>query len=82
MERATAERLMLIFRGLDAPFNEAAAVIETITDEATKKEFRRALGEVMGHTFTDLMVPIIRQHPDLDPDKDSGWLEELRTKKR
>ena len=82
MERAIAERLTLIFRGLNAPFNEAAALIETISDEAAKNELRRGLGEVMGRTFTDLMVPVVRRHPDLDPDKDSGWLQELRAKKR
>lgn len=82
MERDIAERLMLIFCGLDTPFNEAAALIETIGDETSKRELRRGLGEVMGRTFTDLMVPIVHQHPDLDPDKDSDWLQALRAKKR
>ena len=39
-----------------------------ITDEEERKAFRRTLAQIMG-LYTDLVVRIAHQHPDLDPDK-------------
>jgi len=39
-----------------------------ITDEEERKAFRRTLAQIMG-LYTDLVVRIAHQYPDLDPDK-------------
>ena len=69
MDRATAEKLMAIYGRLNGPLNEAAAVIGTIRDQDEQKRLRRPLGEVMQSVWLELMQPIVRQYPDLDPDK-------------
>ncbi len=69
MDRAIGERLMERLLALTAPLNDAVALIEQIGDERQRLELRRGIGEVMGRVYTDLMVPIIREYPDLDPDK-------------
>jgi hypothetical protein len=69
LDRATAEKLMAIYSKLNAPLNEAAEVIGSIRDQEEQKRLRRPLGEVMQSVWLELMQPIVRQHPDLDPDK-------------
>jgi hypothetical protein len=81
MERETAEKLMAVLIDFEKPMNEAAALIETVSGNAEREELRRGLAEVITRTFTDLMVPIIRQYPELDPDKDSDWLRDLRARR-
>jgi len=68
LDRATAEKLMAIYQRLNAPLNEAAEVIGAIEDQEEQKRLRRPLGEIMQSVWLDLMQPIVRQHPDLDPD--------------
>lgn len=70
MDRAVAERLMKALLALDAPLNEAARLTETIADEGEQRAVRRAIGTVVAGIYAELMRPIIRQYPDLDPEKD------------
>jgi hypothetical protein len=35
----------------------------------------------MGRSFTDLILAIIQDYPDLNPDKDSDWLKALKEKR-
>ena len=69
LDRATAEKLMALYQLLNASLNEAAEVIGAIRDQEEQKRLRRPLGEVMQSVWLELMQPIVRQHPDLDPDK-------------
>ena len=67
---------------LSARLNDLAGVVETIADENERKAFRRPLAEMMTQTFTDIMLPIIRQYRDLDPDKDTEWYKQLKARDR
>jgi hypothetical protein len=69
LDRATAEKLMALYQKLNASLNEAAEVIGAIRDQEEQKRLRRPLGEVTQSVWLELMQPIVRQHPDLDPDK-------------
>jgi hypothetical protein len=60
---------MSIYARLNGSLNDAAAVIETVSDREEQKRLRRPLGELMQSVWTDLMQPIVREYPDLDPDK-------------
>lgn len=71
MERRIGEKLMQLLLSLDEPLNEATALSRELADPEEQKAVRRVIGEVTGRIYTDLMVPIIRQYPDLDPDKKS-----------
>lgn len=69
MEKAIAEKIMEVL----APGREANALDALsweITDEPERRAFRRKLGEIMG-LYTDLIVLVARQYPELDPDKPS-----------
>ena len=67
-ERVLAEQKMTILMQMSKPINILAADISELPDTDEQKLLRRPLGELMLLIY-DLMLPIIRSHPDLDPDK-------------
>ena len=69
MDRNVAESLMSNLLALDEPLNSSATLVNQIPNKEEQKEFRRGIGEIVGRIYTDLMLPIIRQYPDLDPEK-------------
>ena len=70
MDRAIAERLMQCYLALDGPLNSAAIISEKIEPKEERSLVRRGIAEVTTKIFVDLMRPIIRQYPDLDPDRE------------
>lgn len=72
MERKIAEQLIELALALDEPLNQATALSLQIEDLEEQKAVRRVIGETTGRLYTDLIVPIIRQYPDLDPEKRSS----------
>jgi len=57
---------------LDGPLQKATELSLEIPDPEEQKAVRRVIGETIGRLYTDLMIPIIRQYPDLDPEKRRG----------
>lgn len=80
MDRPTAEKLVEALAHLDARTNDVITIVETIADSGERKALRRALGEVMGGSF-DVLWAVIQQYRDLDPDKDTEWFRELKTRR-
>ena len=70
MNRNIAENLMTGISLLDSALDRNAHIIESIEDEAERKEFRLAIATVIGEVYLQLIVPIVKQYPDLDPDKE------------
>jgi hypothetical protein len=70
MDRDLAERIVGAVNDLSLPFNALDALSSKIPDAQEAREFRRALGEMMGQTVA-LLRPALRRYPDLDPDRDS-----------
>jgi hypothetical protein len=70
MDRSIAEQLMQCYLALDGPLNSATILSDSIENQEEKSLVRRGVASVTAKIFIDLMRPIIRQYPDLDPDKD------------
>ena len=70
MDRAIAEQLMQKYLELSEPLNLATDLTDRIENKEEKELIRRGIGTVMAKIYIDLMRPIIRQYPDLDPDRD------------
>jgi hypothetical protein len=69
MERALAEEMVREILGIGKNLNRLNDLLEAhIAEGDLKREFKRPLGEAMAGG-TVLLLPIIRQYPDLDPDK-------------
>ena len=75
MKKATALQIIDRLAKMSLSMNEVMQAIEAIEDEAEKKEMRQAIGNLVGRSYTDLMMPILRQYPELDPDKCSHDVE-------
>jgi hypothetical protein len=71
MERKLAEQLIQHFLALDKPLNEAGQLVETIDDAALQLKMKGAIADVVLSVYTDLIRPLVRQYPNLDP-KDGG----------
>jgi predicted signal transduction protein with EAL and GGDEF domain len=79
MNRPTAEKLVRALADLDRQGNEVCAVIELIEDIEERKRFRRLIAGVMTASF-DLLMPVVREHRELDPDADTEWGREMKAR--
>jgi len=68
MERSVAEELMQALLALDRPLNRATELTGKIADVDERKAARRVIAEITSNVYTELIRPIVRQYPDLDPD--------------
>lgn len=69
MDRPVAKQLIDLLLSLDRPLNDATELSAKIADAEERKAVRRAIGEITARAYTDLIRPIVRQYPDLDPEK-------------
>ena len=66
MERAIAVKVVeILSESRDLGALDALSL--EIVNEDERRAFRRRLGEIMGR-YTDLLVSIVHEYPDLDPD--------------
>lgn len=71
MEKDVASKMVRACLSMGDELNALHLFGELLPDEQ-RKAYRRHLGEVMGAIYTRIMIPIIREYPDLDPD--GPWL--------
>lgn len=69
MNENTAVSLMVALIKLNNSANDVIYEIEKIDDDKLKRLFRRSIANVIGTVYLELMLPIIEEYPDLDPDK-------------
>jgi hypothetical protein len=69
MQRELAGKLMDALLRLGPGFNEIDALVRKIEEPSERSQFLRKLAEGMHVMGYDLVMPIVRQYPDLDPDK-------------
>ena len=72
MDRTNAKKLMSVFEEIGSSLGEATCIVSELPDVDEQRLMRRGLGDLMCTLFIDLQLHIIRQHPDLDPDKGSN----------
>lgn len=69
MDRSLAKQLIDLALALDAPLNTATELTDQIPDTEERKAVRRAIAEITGTAYSELILPIVRQYPDLDPER-------------
>lgn len=69
MERDLAVRLLAAVHAMSPALNEATDVTNLMQDQYEAKILRRHLGSVMAGPLFELVMHVVRQYPDLDPDK-------------
>ena len=68
MNREIAETLMSQLLAMSDPLNRATELSQKIVEKDEREQFRKGIGEIMNIIYLQLMNPIIKQYPDLDPD--------------
>ncbi len=69
MKRDTAMVLMDALQRLNPSFNELTSITYQIEDETERKFIRRQIANAMQSLGYEIVMHIVRQFPDLDPDK-------------
>jgi hypothetical protein len=72
IDRAYATAVMTACLFIGSHLDSLSAMSERVENEAERAKFRRAIGEIMGTLYVDIMRPVVKQYPDLDPDRDGG----------
>jgi hypothetical protein len=69
MEKSSAARIVEAVLELSEQLNKVDEELRTIPDEEERKTLLRALGRIMAELDAGLIRPLVRQYPDLDPDR-------------
>ena len=69
MKRDMAEKILQEMMGIGDRLNVATSFVDKIENKDECKKFKIPIGNIMGLIYTEIMIPIIKQHPDLDPDR-------------
>ena len=69
MDHKTAQALMAVYKRIGEVMIEADDIIRTLP-ENERSEHLRGLGDMIGHLWFKLQLPVVREHRDLDPDGD------------
>lgn len=67
MDQASAAVLLAELDRACSDINQPLLVSSAISSENTES-LSKSIGEVIGRIYLELMVPIVRQYPELDPD--------------
>ena len=68
MDRDTAAELIDHYMRICAELNQMTHIIGALPDSDEQKRLRRPVGEIGASLYVDLIVPLLKQYPDLDPD--------------
>jgi hypothetical protein len=72
MDRDTAKSLMKHCMEINAALNASTHSIEDLPDHEERARLRKHLSKIGQLVFLELMRPIVKQYPDLDPDRDTN----------
>ena len=70
MDDETAKKVYDCALALDPLLGHLADAVDAIEDEVERRHFRRAVGDLMGAVYSELMHPLERQFPSLIPPKE------------
>jgi len=69
MEKLSASKIIESVLQLSDPLNGIGDQLQALPEGAERDALLRALGSVMAELYTGLIRPMVRQYPDLDPDR-------------
>jgi len=68
LEKTLALQIMDAIQAAETQVNTLESLLEKIVDNDERQAFRRHLADVM-IGYIDIQMAIVRQYPDLDPDR-------------
>jgi hypothetical protein len=65
--------MLAALQSLNPGLDEATHITQSMQDQEEAKLLRRHLAKILGEPLYDIVMHIVRQYPDLDPDKEYGF---------
>jgi hypothetical protein len=75
MNRALAVDVLAAIQAAETHLDALSTLSEKMENNDERRKFRRGLADIM-IGYIDLMTDIVRQYPDLDPDRDAKTMNE------
>jgi hypothetical protein len=69
MDKDMASRMLKTVVALEARLGELDILVSQLNDEKERDDYVRALGDVIGTISEKFVRRIVRQYPELDPDR-------------
>ena len=69
MQNETAAQILKLALSLEKEVGKLDSEISRLVDPKEREEFVQALGRIMEILTRDFVFRIVREHPDLDPDR-------------
>ena len=69
MDKKSAEDILSAALAMSRPIDVLVGEIYALPDGEEKKGMFRAMGDIMGALAMHIVFPIVKQYPELDPDK-------------
>ncbi|MBL9036342.1 MAG: hypothetical protein JNN33_16380 [Rhodospirillaceae bacterium] len=69
MDRETGERIIKTLQAMTPAIDELDTLSHRIMDQEERRAYRRKLAELLSLVGYDLLMPVVKQFPDLDPDR-------------
>lgn len=67
MTRAAAEQVVQRLLRATGALNETTRIVQAEGTHAMAEEYRTRAAEVMAAIYLDLVKPVVKEYPDLDP---------------
>ena len=77
MERAVASRVVDAILAVERELGVLSTLSNKIADDQERTTFRRNLAEIIV-LYTDMLMPVVHQYPDLDPDPPANSTDDNR----
>jgi hypothetical protein len=69
MKRHVAEQALAALYDASLKMNTTLYMIQQECTEEEFLKFRRGTGHAMGYLYTEVIMPILQEHPDLEPEE-------------
>ena len=69
MDQATAQKLMSLYQDIGPVLNDADTFIRTLPD-AERHQHLSGLADTVMQIWYKLQLPVVREYPELDPDRE------------
>jgi len=69
MEREIAQCILKVVMSCSSELNSSVAVVLASSEAAEAEAYRRAVTKVLGEMFTEIILAVYRESPDLLPDE-------------
>jgi hypothetical protein len=68
-EKTIAKRVIDVMDDCSERINETIREVQQRCSDEEFRRYRKAAGVVMGYIYTDVVAPLYRQHPELEPEE-------------